>query len=107
MKVRDVKRNFDMKSKVISEIVENMNYKHNVTTLISLLKFIENIYKQGYTVSKYQYIRYKRPDIMNAIKIIDNWWSNYLLKKKELKFSMEFDNLRLDDIKVNYTYLNM
>ena len=65
------------------------------TTHISVLLFIENIYKDGYSNVKYKYIRNERPDIMNAIGIIEHNWTQYLYKKHELEFSMDFDNMCL------------
>jgi hypothetical protein len=42
-------------------IIENMNYKHNDVYLNWLLLFIDNIYKHGYTVTKYEYIKREFP----------------------------------------------
>ena len=93
MKTRDCSKRFHIKSKVVKEIVEMMKYKHNNNTLNSLLKFIERIYKEGYSMSKYKYIREKRPDIMKAITIIETNMLKY--QNKKLHVLKNFENLHL------------
>ena len=95
MKTRDCRKKFHIKSKAVKEIVEMMKYKHNDNTLNSLLSFIERIYKEGYSVSKYKYIREKRPDIMEAITIIEMNILKYQNKKHELYMSMDLKNIHL------------
>ena len=80
---------------IVKKIIKNMKYKHNKKVLNVLFKFIEKIYKKGYTVSKHKYIRQKRKDIMRAIEIIENIWIKSKVKKNQLEFSMEFENMRL------------
>jgi len=95
MKTRDCRKRFHIKSKVVKEIVEIMKYKHTDNTLNSLLRFIERIYKEGYSMSKYKYIRDKRPDIMKAITIIETNILKYLNKKHALEMSMYFQDIDL------------
>ena len=95
MKTRDCRKRFHIKSKVVKEIVEIMKYKHTDNTLNSLLRFIERIYKEGYSMSKYKYIRDKRPDIMKAITIIETNMLKYQNKKHELEMTMYFEDIQL------------
>ena len=62
-----------------SEIIKHMSYQHNDIYLDWLLKFIENLYNDGYTITKYDYIKENRKDIMNAIAFIEAKWVKYKL----------------------------
>ena len=85
------KRNHTVKS-----ISQNMKNTYTSISFNSVLKEIENIYKDGYTVSKYRYIREERSDIMKAVRLIEYEWIKYLYRKHSLQFSMNFESMRLD-----------
>ena len=87
---------FSINDLIVIKIIENMNYKHNKKVLNVLFKFIEKIYKKGYTVSKNKYIRQKRKDIMKAIEIIENIWIKSKVRKNQLEMSTDFTDLRLE-----------
>ena len=91
MKTKDRNKPFDKRNHTIRNISNHMN-----NTYPEILKFIENIYKDGFCVTKYKYIRNERPDIMKAIRIIEYNWIQYLYKKHSLEFSMDFENMRLE-----------
>ena len=96
MKTKDQLKAFDKRNSVVKSIYHNMIYNHNSKTFNYLLKFIESIYKNGYVFTKYEYIRKQRPDIMKAIRIIENQRIKYLNEKNKLEMSMDFEDLRLD-----------
>ena len=81
---------------IVIDIICNMKYKHNKKVLNVLFKFIEKIYKKGYTVSKHKYIRQKRKDIMNAIEIIEKIYIKSKVRKNQLQMSVDFTDLRLE-----------
>lgn len=95
MKTRNQNKKFCIKSNVVQEIIQRMNFNHSKTYNIFLLEFVENVYKRGYSVSKLEYIRKFRPDIMKAIQTIERHWIKYIYKKNELEFSMDFEDLVL------------
>ena len=95
MKTRESHKMFHTKSKVVKEIVQNMKYKHKDRTLNALLKFIESIYKEGYSISKYKYITEKRPDIMKAIQIIETNILKYKDRKNELELSINLNEVHI------------
>jgi len=80
---------------IVVDIVKNMNIKHNKKVLNILFKFIEKVYKKGYTVSKNKYIKQKRKDIMKAIEIIEEMWIKFKVNKNRLEMSMDFTDLHL------------
>ena len=96
MKTKNEYKTFDKRNCVVKSIDKNMIYNHNSKTFNFLLKFIESIYKNGYVFTKYEYIRKQRPDIMKAIRIIENQRIKYLNEKNQLEMSMDFEDLRLD-----------
>jgi len=96
MKTKDINKLFDKRNYTVKAISQNMLYKHNNSTFNLLLKFVENIHKFGYTVTKDEYIRNKRLDIMKAIQIIEKYRILYINKQQKLDFSMDFESMRLD-----------
>ena len=96
MKTKDNNKLFDKRNHTVKAIYQNINYSHTPLKFNSILKFIERIYKEGYTVSKYRYIKNERSDIIKAIGVIERQWIKYLYKKNSLDFSMDFESMRLD-----------
>lgn len=96
MKTKDRSKPFDRRNVTVKSISQNMNHTYTSIQFNSLLKIIELIYKDGYTVTKNRYIRNERSDIMDAVRIIEHQWIKYLYKKHSLEFSMEFEDMRLD-----------
>ena len=64
------------------EIKKNMMYPYNQ----ELFLFIEKIYKNGYTISKNQYILERK-----SVQIIEKNYIKYLKRKNMLELSMDFD----------------
>ena len=89
MKTKDRNKLFDKRNHTVKAICQKANKT-------SVLKFIENIYKDGYSFTKYRYIREERLDIMKAVRIIEHHLIKYLYKKHLLEFSMDFEDMRLD-----------
>ena len=96
MKTKDEHKLFDKRNHTVKAIHQNMNYLHSSQKFNSILKLIEKIYKYGFTVSKYRYIREERSDIFEAVKLIECEWIRYLRKKNFLEISMDFEEMRLD-----------
>jgi len=96
MKSRNRNHKFHIKSKIVQEIIKKMKYKHSDLNIEYMLKFVENICKHGYSVTKYKYIRKERPDIMNHVKIIEKNWLQYKKRKLVLELSMNIENLKLN-----------
>lgn len=61
-----------------------------------LVEHINDIYKYGYSNTKYNYIRNNRSDIINAVQIIEKYWLKYQMKNNYLEMSMDFSDMRLD-----------
>jgi len=95
MRTKQREKSFDKRNHTVKAICQNMNNTYTPHTFNSILKFIEMVYKDGYTNVKYKYIRNERHDIMNAICIIEYRWIKYLYKNHSLDFSMDFENMRL------------
>ena len=96
MKTKDIHKSFDKRNHTVKAICQNMNNTYTSDKFNSILKFIEMIYKDGYSITKYRYIQNEKHDIMNAVSIIEHHWIQYLYKKHSLEFSMDFENMRLD-----------
>ena len=96
MKKKDKNKLFDKRNHTVKSISQNMKNTYTSISFNSVLKEIENIYKDGYTVSKYRYIREERNDIIEAVRIIEYQWIKYLRKKNFLEISMDFEEMRLD-----------
>ena len=96
MKMKDENKLFDKRNHTVKAIHKNINYSHSSEKFNLILKFLEKIYKYGYTVSKYMYIREERSDIMEAVRLIKYQWIKYLRKKNFLEISMDFEEMRLD-----------
>ena len=96
MKTKDNNKLFDKRNHTVKAISQNINYSYTSIKLNEILKYIERIYKDGYTVSKNIYIQEERSDIMEAIRIIECEWIKYLRKKHFLEISMDFEDMRLD-----------
>ena len=76
-------------------IINNMQFQHDSIYLDWLLAFIDKIFIHDYTVTKYEYIQMERPDIMNAIHVIEKYWLRHLKHKHELEFSMDFSHVHI------------
>ena len=88
-------QSFYLNDQIVLQFENNMKYKHTKEVLNIFLKFIEKIYKKGYTTTKNMYIKQYREDIMNAIKVLEKHWIKYKEKQNQLEMSMDFSELCL------------